>query len=114
MNSSKNVPLIKFLYYSRRRNIRRAWRLRKLNIQRRDDLCAMSRTMAVMNRQRGEAIQIAQEALSDGHRYPCYADERELAIRCRCGWRDENARLQKLKGEIDLIPHKKNYATSVK
>ena len=85
---------------SRRRNIRRAWRLRKLNIQRRDDLCAIVRTMAVMNRQRDEAIQIAQEALSDGHRYPCYADERDKTIRCRCGWRDENARLQKLKGDI--------------
>ena len=108
MNSSKNIPLIKFLYHSRRRNIRRAWRLRKLNIQRRDDLCARVRTMAVMNRQRDEAIAIAQEALGDGHRYPCYADERDKTIRCRCGWRDENSRLQKLKGEIDLIPHKKN------
>ena len=51
-------------------------------------------------RQRDEAIAIAQEALGDGHRYPCYADEREPSIRCRCGWREENARLEKLKGYI--------------
>ena len=103
MNSSKNIPLIKFLYHSRRRNIRRAWRLRKLNIQRRDDLCAMVRTMAVMNRQLEEAIAIAEDSLCGGHRFPCYASESfDSGHRCRCGWRDENARLEKLKGEIEL------------
>lgn len=86
---------------SRRRNIRRAWKLRKLNIQRRDDLCAMVRNMAVMNRQRDEAIFIAEEALSGGHRSPCYAEELNLAIRCRCGWRDETYRLENLKQEIE-------------
>ena len=102
MNSSKNVPLIKFLFRSRSRNIQRAWRLRKLNIQRRDDLCAMVRTMAAINHQRDEAIQecagitrqrdeailIADEALGGGHR-------------SYCGWQDDNDQLEKLKQEIE-------------
>ena len=107
--------LARHLERSRRRNIRRAWRLRK---EARSNRSAASywkewsslfveqfssRFAEQFNKitdQRDRAIAIAQEALGDGHRYPCYADEREPTIRCRCGWREEKARLEKLKGEI--------------
>ena len=99
--------LARRLERSRRRNIQRAWRLRKEKRSNRslaiywNERCAIiAEQFNKITDQRDRAIQIAQEALSDGHRYPCYADEREPSIRCRCGWREENARLEKLKEEI--------------
>ena len=59
------------------------------------------RKLAEITRQRDEAIAIAEEALSGGHREPCYAEESNLAIRCRCGWREEDEQLDKLKQEIE-------------
>ena len=93
---------------SRRRNIRRAWMLRKEERSNRSEVAYWNERCAILAEQfnkitdqRDRAIQIAQEALSDGHRYPCYADEREPTIRCRCGWREETARLEKLNQEIE-------------
>ena len=101
---------------SRRRNIQRAWNLRK---EARSNRRAASywkewnslfvehfssrfaERFDELTQQRDEAIAIAEDALCDGHRHPCYADERDPEIRCRCGWRNENSWLQDLKGEIN-------------
>ena len=109
------VNLSEDLERSRRRNIRRAWKLRKLNIQRRDDRCAMVRTMAAMNHQleeaiqecaevahqRDEAIQIAEEAMGGGHRgHRCTALLEQVNSSCDCGYWRGTLKLDKLTQEI--------------
>ena len=105
------LHLLKFAYFfqhierSRRRNIRRAWRLRKeLRFSYKIDAIAQiaweeaNQEYAEVARQRDEAIQIAEDLIDNGHHASCSVSC--YVTTCDCGWREDNARLEKLEGEI--------------